>query len=253
MFIPSKLYHSACQFTCDVSVPDSFGVLCWNVHKNNTRQSRFKSYLKTIETQFDFMLLQEANFRNDEHFALPHFAYDAAANLEIRKSFYGVLTASRVKSTKAEAYLSQRKESLIGPHKSLLVTRYSFEDKNPLFILNVHAINFRENKGFNKELERFLVLLESQKGAMIVAGDFNTWNKQRLLKLHEMREILGLKAVKNEGTQVKSFMGNPLDFIFYRGLELEKSSVDHGHGLSDHNPLFAQFKKSNEDEEQEQS
>lgn len=249
MFIPSKLYHSSCQLKCDISVPDTFGVLCWNVHKNNTKQSRFKSYLKTIETHLDFMLFQEANFRNDEHFTLPHFAFDAAANLEIRKTFYGVLTASRVESTKASAYLSERKESLIGPHKSLLVTRYNFADKKPLFILNAHAINFRENQGFNKELERFLVLLESQKGAMIVAGDFNTWNKQRLRKLHELRKKLGLEMVMfNEDTHVKSFMGNPLDFIFYRGLALVTSSVSKGHGLSDHNPLFAQFRKINEEQ-----
>ncbi len=244
MFIPSKLHHSSCKLKCEISVPDTFGILCWNVHKNNTKQSRFKTYLKILEESFDFMLFQEANFRDDEDFTLPHFAFDAAANLQVRDTFYGVLTASRVESTTAKAYLSEGKESLIGTHKSSLITSYTFEDKERLLILNVHAINFRENQRFNKELEKFSQLLETQKGPMIVAGDFNTWNKKRLEKLHELREKLGLKMVKfdNDG-YIKSFMGNNLDFIFYRELELVKSSIDQSHGLSDHNPLFAQFRR----------
>ena len=244
MFIPSKLHHRSCRFQCEIAVPDTFGVLCWNVHKNNTKQSTFKSYLENIEEQCDFMLLQEANFRDDKHFTLPHFAFDGAANLEVRGTFYGVLSASRVESCKAQAYLSEGKESLIGPHKSLLVTRYRFEDGKTLVILNVHAINFRENQRFNRELERFLTLMQSEDGAMIIAGDFNTWNKKRMQKLHELREKLGLKMVPfKQDDHVKSFMGNHLDFIFYRGLEVEAYSVDKSHGLSDHNPLFTQFRK----------
>jgi endonuclease/exonuclease/phosphatase (EEP) superfamily protein YafD len=79
---------------------------------------------------------------------------------------------------------------------------------------------------------------------MIVAGDFNTWNKKRMQKLHEIREKLGLNMVKfSETSAVKVFMGKQLDFIFYRGLELMDSKVVANHGLSDHNPLFATFKK----------
>jgi len=244
MFKPSKLHHRSCQVSCAVTMPNVFSVLCWNVHKNNTKQPRFKTYLESIETEYDFMLFQEANFRDDEHFTLPNFAFDAAANLEVRGEFYGVLSASRVESKEAKAYLSEGKESLVGPHKSLLISRYEFSDGEPLLILNVHAINFRENQRFNQELERFLVLLESEKGAMIVAGDFNTWNKKRMQKLHELREKLELQMVPfPQGDYVKSFMGNHLDFIFYRGLKVEKSSVDKSHGLSDHNPLSVRFRR----------
>ena len=244
MFKPSKLHHRSCRSKCDISVPDSFGVLCWNVHKNNTKQVGFKAYLEEIEEEHDFMLLQEANFRDDKHFTLPHFAFDGAANFEVKNTFYGVLTASRVESVNAQAYLSEGRESLIGPHKSLLITHYRFEDGDPLIILNVHAINFRENQRFNRELERFLGLMQVHKGAMIIAGDFNTWNKKRMQKLHELREVLGLKMVPfKQDDHVKSFMGNHLDFIFYRGVELMEYKVDKDHDLSDHNPLYAQFKK----------
>jgi len=244
VFVPSKLHHRSCQLTCNSFVPETFGILCWNVHKNNSKSSAFKPYLENVEENCDFFVLQEANFRDDRHFTLPHFTFDAAANLEFRGPFYGVLTASRVESLNAQAYLSEGKESLVGPHKSLLVSLYPFKDGSTLLILNVHAINFRENQRFNRELERFLELMQSHQGAMIVAGDFNTWNKKRMSKLHELREKLGLDMVPfKQCDDVKSFMGNHLDFIFYRGVELVEYSANKEHGLSDHNPLFARSKK----------
>ena len=63
-------------------------------------------------------------------------------------------------------------------------------------------------------------------------------------KLHELREKLGLDMVPfKQCDDVKSFMGNHLDFIFYRGVKLVEYSANKEHGLSDHNPLFARFKK----------
>ena len=246
MFIPSLLHHRSCRSSCSRSVPDTFGMLCWNVHKENTKNSEFKPYLEkmTAEKEIAFLLFQEANFRDDNHFTLPDFAFDAAANLEYRGEFYGVLTASRVESKHAQAYLSEGRESLIGPYKSLIMSTYTFEDGSELLILNVHAINFRENQRYHKELERFLTLMLDHDGPMIIAGDFNSWNKRRMQRLHEIREKLGLKAVPfTQEDNVKSFMGNHLDFILYRGVEILDFSVDKDHGLSDHNPLFARFRK----------
>ncbi|MEA1880119.1 MAG: hypothetical protein U9N11_05710 [Campylobacterota bacterium] len=120
-------------------------------------------------------------------------------------------------------------------------------DGTPLLILNVHAINFRENQGYNRELERFLNLIQQHKGAMIVAGDFNTWNKVRMERLHIVRKKLKLYSVPfQKDDPIKSFMGNHLDFIFYRGLELQEYSSEKVPLLSDHNPLYATFTKAND-------
>lgn len=246
MFVPSILHHRSCRVSCDMFVPDTFGVLCWNVYKQNTKHQGFTPFVQRLmrEKELDFLLLQEANFRDDRHFTLPNFAFDAAANLEFRGEFYGVLSASRVESKSAQAYLTEGKESLIGTHKSLLLSTYPFEDGTTLLILNIHAINFRENRRYNRELERFLELIRQHQGPMIIAGDFNTWNKKRIQKLHEVREELSLDTVPFKRLdKVKSFMGNHLDFIFYRGVELLEFSVYKDHAVSDHNPLFAQFKK----------
>ena len=243
MFIPSKLHHSS-SLSTNCFIPEYFGIVCWNVHKNNDENSFYKTYLETVAKQYHFLFLQEANFRDDTPFMLSDFMFDAAANLEFRGMFYGVLSASKIVSKSAQAYLSEGKETLIGPHKSLLVTKYIFEDGSPLIVLNVHAINFRKHQVYTKELERFLELMYPYKGAMIVTGDFNTWNKKRMYTLHRLREKLKLKMVPfDQKDAVKSFMGNQLDFIFYRGVELLEYHVDKRQTFSDHNPLFAQFKK----------
>ncbi len=227
-------------------MPDTFGMLCWNVYKNNRKHPGFQAFLhKEVEKRvIDLILFQEASFRDNHHFELPHFSYDAAANLEFKGEFYGVLTASKIESTHAKAYLSEGKESMFGPHKSLLLSDYTFNDGSSLLILNIHAINFRENQRYNKELERFLTLAETYQGPMILAGDFNSWNNKRMEKLQNIAEKLSLKAVSfAEADKVKSFMGKTLDFIFYRELDLIEAVVMDEHKLSDHNPLFVRFKK----------
>ena len=246
MFKPSRLHHSACHDHCHTSIPDTFGMLCWNVYKNNRKHPKFQAFLhnEVEKRAVDFILFQEAGFRDNNHFELPHFSYDAAANLEFRGAFYGVLTASKIESTRAKAYLSEGRESLFGPHKSLLLSDYHFDDGSSLLILNVHAINFRENQRYSKELERFLNLLKEHKGPMILAGDFNSWNEKRMKKLQKIAERLSLTAVSfKETSKVKSFMGKTLDFVFYRELELLEAEVMDEHKLSDHNPLFVRFKR----------
>ena len=246
MFKPSRLHHSSCgEHSCN-HVPETFGLLCWNVYKNNQKNPRFQLFLQkeSEKRNVDFMLFQEAGFQDDHTFELPHFSYDGAANLEFRKFFYGVLTASRVESHEAKAYLSEGKESLLGPHKSVLLSKYLFEDGISLLILNVHAINFRESSRYNKELDRLLTLLREHTGPMIFAGDFNTWSKTRMIKLQHIAEELSLNRVAFEKTgKVKSFMGKALDFIFYRGMELLEEEVLNDHKLSDHHPLFVRFKR----------
>ena len=246
MFKPSRIHHTSCGKNYNVYVPETFALLCWNVYKNNQENPRFEQFLQSESKKknLDFMLLQEAGFKDNQTFELPYFSYNAAANLEFRKQFYGVLTASRTESNEAKAYLSEGRESLFGPHKSLLLTRYHFEDGESLLILNVHAINFRESKRYAKELERFLALMKVYSGAMIFAGDFNTWNTTRMSKLKDVAKELDLLQVDFSKTgQVKSFMGKALDFIFYRGVELLDAEVITNHKLSDHHPLFVKFKK----------
>jgi len=196
-----------------------------------------------IQKDLHLCILQEAEF-SGKKFSIDHCAYDAAANLQIKDTFYGVLTASRTESIMAKAYLSDSQESLIGPHKSLLLSTYPLINDKILLVLNVHAINFRENYSYTKELEVFTEKVRSHEGPMIIAGDFNAWNKKRTEALYKLCSDLSLKQVEFNKEKVKSFMGYALDFVLYRGMECLEKEVISDHDISDHHPLLVTFKIS---------
>jgi len=240
---PSIHHHSYTHLACDDTVPYQFSILCWNVHKNNDTFS-FSNYIEDFSKRkpVDFFVFQEANFKHEMELNLPSLTYSAAANLEKNAAFYGVLTASKCKTMHSKPFLSRGKELLFGPHKSLLLTRHSFEDGSDLWILNLHAINFRENRHYYKEIDHMIKIIDDYHGAMIIAGDFNSWNKSRMKFLHAKMKELDLTPVPfSQSDKVKSFMKNHLDFIFYRGIELVEHSIERNHNLSDHHPLFAKF------------
>ncbi len=243
IFSPSKLHHKACGRSCDLYFPKTFSLLCWNVYKKNKSDPSFIPFLQklTAKNALHLCMFQEAEFNGDT-FSLDEYAYDAAANLQIKNNFYGVLTACKTESNHAEAYLSQSQESFIGPHKSLLLSTYPLNSEQTLLVLNIHAINFRENKSYEKELEIFAQKVRSYGGPMIIAGDFNAWNKKRMEALYKLQTELSLELVAFDNEKVKSFMGYSLDFILYRGLECLEKEVIVDHDISDHHPLLVKFK-----------
>jgi len=243
MFRPAKLHHKACGRSCDPRFPKTFSLLCWNVHKKNRTDPAFRPFLRKMmaEKRLHLCMFQEAEFDGDT-FTIGEYAYDAAANLQVKKSFYGVLTASRTESDHAEAYLSRSQESFIGPHKSLLLSIYPLEGTKRLMLLNIHAINFRENRSYERELEVFAQKVRSHEGPMIVAGDFNAWNRKRMEALHRLCRELSMEMVEFDKGKVKSFMGYSLDFVLYRGMECLEKEVVSDHDISDHHPLLVTFR-----------
>jgi len=241
-FLPSKLHHKAKVHTDHSSLPNIFSLLCWNVYKKNKKDPNFTPFLQNLINQktLHLCLFQEAQLDTDNAL-LSHCNYDGAANLEINCTFYGVVTASQTTSLSAKAYLSESREGLIGSHKSLLLSTYRLSNGEILLILNVHAINFRENRCYQKELAHLMQKVSTHRGAMIIAGDFNAWNRTRNKALHRLCQELSLKTVIFEKSKVTSFMGYALDFIFYRGLTCLEQEVLTEHHISDHHPLFVKF------------
>jgi endonuclease/exonuclease/phosphatase (EEP) superfamily protein YafD len=220
------------------------------VHKNSIKNSPFKIYLQKLvdENSIDILLFQEANFRDNQKYEISNFSFVAAANLEYRGKFYGVLSASRVESISNEAFLTRGKEVFLGTYKSFLLTLYPLRDGRRLLVINIHAINFRESQQYNTEMSRLTQLLKRNRGPMIIAGDFNSWSRERIDRLYRAKDELKLKVVSfrdNDKDKIKSFMGNPLDHIFYRGLNLIDSTIIEQKDFSDHNPLLAQFSIKN--------
>ena len=243
IFHPSILHHKACGEACSLYFPKTFSLLCWNVYKKNRTDPKFKPFIQHVmrHSPLHLCMFQEAAF-SGETFSIQTYAYDAAANLEVNQTFYGVLTACKTESISAKAYLSENRESFIGTHKSLLLSFYPLSQDKTLLVLNIHAINFRENRTYERELEIFTKIVQSHHGPMIVAGDFNAWNQKRREALNKLCTELSLVQVTFE--KAKSFMGYPLDFVLYRGIECLKKEVLTDHHISDHHPLLVTFKVS---------
>ncbi len=223
----------------------AFSLLCWNIHKENLLpdfQLRLHTVLHTYPS--DFLLLQEYKMPKSQPHDLRGLSYAMAANMETKKSIYGLLTASRFGFVAKQTALSHKKELMVSTRKSILITTHSFTDTRTLHIVNMHGINFVSSKTFENELNNLDALLQSYCGAMIVCGDFNNWNKRRIKALDTFMQRLSLEqAAVHNSHHVKHIFLKPIDHIYYRELRLLKAEAIDTKKISDHNPIHAVFEQ----------
>ncbi len=227
------------------AVDKRFSLLCWNIHKENLNpdfQHRLHELLRTHHS--DFLLFQEYKMPKHTPQELQKFSYAMGANMQTKEYTYGLLTASTCGFHATKIALTHKKEFIISTRKSTLLTSHFFDNGAPLYLVNMHGINFVPAKLFNDELEKIRQLLHAYEGAMIVSGDFNNWNKKRMKMLEAFQETLGLsKAMVEERHHIKQVFSKPIDHIFYRGLKLISSKAINTKNISDHNPIHAVFQK----------
>lgn len=224
--------------------PREFALLCWNVHKENLR-SHFHFYFKEILEHYaiDLIALQEVKIDRLHPMKIDNFHLSFAPNIRLFDRMYGVLNGSCVSESESFSHLSLHRESMIQTRKSALFSYYPLASGEKLLLVNLHAINFRGNRVYRREIETIFEKSAHHKGALIVTGDFNSWNRERMRVLMKFSELLELKNIEMEHAHlIKSFMNYKLDHIFYRGLELIESSVIDVEKISDHNALYARFR-----------
>jgi endonuclease/exonuclease/phosphatase (EEP) superfamily protein YafD len=102
-------------------------------------------------------------------------------------------------------------------------------------IINCHALNFVTNKAWKTTIDSWISTIP-ESGAVIFAGDFNTWNTWRKKYLKE--SLLKKKCLPAE-TEKSNF--STLDHIFYRDIVIVKSDIDTNMHSSDHFPLRITF------------
>lgn len=243
MLKPKGVIQSSLGKPKEEALPSEFGLLCWNVHKQNLR-FRFNTYFDELTRQHDIDLvaLQEVKINpNNQHFFY-NFHFSFAPNITFWNHTYGVLNGSRIQGKETFSLLSTYRESLIQTHKSAIFSYYQLHDGSTLLLINLHAINFRTTKIYNREVEAIFELVRHHDGAMIVTGDFNSWNRNRMNVVIKLMGALHLQSVDMDHDHlIKSFMKYKLDHIFYRGLKLKESYVIDVERFSDHNALYARF------------
>ncbi len=241
MFLPKSLIKSLKHQ--ENHLEKEFSLLCWNVAKL-TLKRHYKEFLNTLIERYklDVLLLQEVKKSLSHELELHDYSYVLSPNIQTQKHVFGVLSAFKSSCLGELSLLTKKRELRCATHKTTLLTHHKTIDGVSLLIVNLHAINFVHNSDFKNELREIYEAIKTHSGAMIVAGDFNTWNLKRVQYLGEFSDDLGLKKVEFESEKdIKKVFSNSLDHIFYRGLKVTFATVVDSKKISDHNPIIARF------------
>ncbi len=220
--------------------PEGFSLMVWNILKGN-RQGWEKDFTR-LGRETDVILLQEAYLTDEMRSALGALEMDwgLAVTLNINGNQAGVMTASE--DAPQVICIQPSIEPLLNVPKAKLFTRFPLSiDGRQLVVVNVHAINFTMGTAhFRKSWQELAATLTPYRGPLIVAGDFNTWNSERLTIVVETAERLGMQPVRFTPDRRTLIFDQPVDHIYYRGLVPVEASVDEV-ATSDHNPMRVTF------------
>lgn len=216
-------------------------LLNWNVYKG--QGDNWASDFSQLIKQQDIVVLQEA-LLDTALFRAIHMQF---LNWSMNTAFYyddvetGVLTASRVRPVSSCGLRAT--EPLIQTPKTTLLSEYRLSDgAQNLLVANIHGINFTlGTEAYEQQINALSQAIKHHQGPLIVAGDFNTWSDKRMAIVKRMAEDLSLNAISYKNHHRLTMFGNPLDHVFYKGLELVKEetlSVT----SSDHNPIKVSFR-----------
>ncbi|MDR0806466.1 MAG: endonuclease/exonuclease/phosphatase family protein [Enterobacteriaceae bacterium] len=217
----------------------ALNIMVWNIFKQ--QRANWLNVLKKHGLDSQLVLLQEAQTTPELiNFATANYlASDQVPAIMLPQYSMGVMTLAS--ANPIYCCPLREREPLLRLSKSALVTVYPLDDGQQLMVVNIHAVNFSFGVDiYNQQLKPIGEQILQHTGPVIMAGDFNAWSRQRLYALYRFSARAGLQEVRFTHDWRKKAFGRPLDFVFYRGLKVEESSVlvtD----ASDHNPLLVRF------------
>ena len=225
--------------------------LVWNVHKGT--EDAFKVEYMALAFGRDIIMNQEVFLdqkMTDVFRFMPHFLFTTATSFFSGKEKIrtGVANISTVKPEFTDYLRTEILEPVVNSPKVLLINSYPirFSDKK-LTVVNIHGINFVSNKNFRFELKRIYEKIKDIPSPLVFAGDFNTWNEDRIALLEEYAKKLGLSEARFFPDNRMSFNGHPLDhFLHTPDLKVTEARVDAFYNGSDHKPLQVELEFSDQ-------
>ncbi len=214
-------------------------ILVWNIFKQ--QRADWLSVLQNFGKGAHLMLLQEAQSSPELiNFATSHYlAADQVPAIILPQHHSGVMTLAAAHPVYC-CPLRER-EPILRLAKSALVTVYPLPDGRLLMVINIHAVNFSIGVDvYSKQLGPIGDQISHHAGPVIMAGDFNTWSRPRMNALYRFAREMSLREVRFMDDHRRRAFGRPLDFVFYRGLNVSEASVLVTRA-SDHNPLLVEF------------
>jgi endonuclease/exonuclease/phosphatase (EEP) superfamily protein YafD len=222
--------------------PSAIRVTTWNLHKE--ADDGWGADLARFAASTDALLLQEVTLADPVREILrdAKLRWVMASSFIYRDADIGVVTATRMPPI---ASCTQRAvEPLLRLPKSAVVTWLPLASSAAtLAVANLHAINFTLTLGeYRDQLAALADTLAAHDGPIVLAGDFNTWNDERLAALQKVAARLRLTEIPlAEGRS--RFLGKEVDHIYVRGLAVVRASAIPVTS-SDHNPVTAVLRLS---------
>ncbi len=215
-------------------------VLIWNIYKQ--QRPNWQKVLHELVAEKKLILLQEAQMSPEliSFTARAQLIADQVPALPFSPHPAGVMTLA----TAHPIYCCplREKEPLLRLAKSALITVYPLPNGQHLMVVNVHAVNFSFGVDvYTRQLNKLGIHIKKHRGPVILGGDFNAWSRQRINALKRFIRSVGLKEVTYLDDLRTLAFGRPLDYVFYRGLQIEKSNIIKTNA-SDHNPIEIKFR-----------
>jgi endonuclease/exonuclease/phosphatase (EEP) superfamily protein YafD len=215
--------------------PRVIRVVTWNLHKQE--DAGWAADLARFSDAADVVLLQEAVLREDLRAVLDArgLRYAMASAFLYRDADHGVVTAGVVAPIAICAVRAV--EPLLRIPKTALIGWYALGGTtDTLAIVNVHAVNFAPLAPYSAQFDELARLLAAHRGPIVFAGDFNTWTEGRRAVVRTTAAALGLREIALEPDFRARFLGQQLDHVWLRGLEVVSAAATEVTS-SDHNPV----------------
>ena len=214
----------------------TFRLLIWNLHKG--QDAGWQQALNRLAQGRDLLLLQEV--LNTQELAAQYssrfptalyasaFAYlQQQSGVEILSQFAPHFYCAGAKS---EPWIRIPK---VGAAMSLPLS-----NGQALLLVNVHLINFEMYPtAYEEQLRTLMQLVSQHQGPLVLSGDFNSWNGYRMRIIRKLITEFGLVEVPFAQDHRLRFLGNPLDHVFVRGLNVLHATTEPTES-SDHAPLL---------------
>lgn len=222
-------------------LPSNFQLFVWNIKKAEAKTEWARDF-ERFAPKSDVVLVQEAmmdDFMPSTVLRQKNFCWDLATSFTDNDIATGVMSGSPIVPLSIKFLRSPGREPLANTPKMTLITEYALANsRENLLTVNIHGLNFVTDKKNREQIEKVAAVLRTHKGPIIFAGDFNTWNRNRLLKLDEILSSLKMEKqpLSNDQRRLK------LDHIYTRGLVATQASLHNDIESSDHKPITAEFR-----------
>ena len=242
-----------------VSLPASLTVISWNIQKGKHPQLVSDLTILLEQEVPDIVFLQEVvdGLLDPEQMG-GYFAESWRYPWPGGKTV-GVLTLSRVPAARIQPLPTKHREFDVTAPKVSLATEYPLPDGTSLLAVNAHLLNFEQSATLRvgHQLEGLKSIMIRHTGPIILAGDFNTWNRERLelvriaIRAVRLDEVMGFPAGRRTGDLDSEFWNGvlgidknlPLDRIFVRGYATTAARVLNFHS-SDHPPILVDLERT---------